>query len=67
MATLDRSRSYGTVYGAGPAHAFEQDGIVFDFAGNEVGAAPAKAAGKGKAAAAEPAKDGDQLNDQLHG
>ena len=37
MKTLDKGRSYGEVYGGGPAM-FEQDGTLFDSRGREIGA-----------------------------
>ena len=41
MAVLDRGRGYGEIMGgSGPAK-YEQDGRLFDSAGNEIGA-PAK-------------------------
>ena len=33
---LDESRSYGTIYGTGMNHSFEQDGRFFDSQGREV-------------------------------
>ena len=33
---LDRTKPFGQVFGYGPAHAFEQDGRIFDHEGNEV-------------------------------
>ena len=38
---LDRSKSFGAVYGDSISHSFEQDGRYFDHEGNEVGAAKA--------------------------
>lgn len=36
MATLDRTRDYATVHGAGADHSFVQDGKKFDHKGEEV-------------------------------
>lgn len=36
MKTLDKGRSYGEIYGGGPAM-FEQDGMLFDSMGREIG------------------------------
>ena len=54
MRTLDRKRGYGAV--AGGEAAFEQDGVLFDAAGNELvseaaadAEAPAKRGGRRKA------------------
>lgn len=45
MSTLDRSRPFGTIYPAGEA-AYEQDGRLFDAAGNMLGEpVPASIAG----------------------
>lgn len=53
MKTLDRSRPYGTVFGGSVAHAFEQDGLKFDTAGDQVidaqDSAPAAAVDAGAA------------------
>lgn len=53
--TLDRKKPFGEVYGADVAHRYEQDGKLFDDAGNEMDAedepevkAPAKAKHKAK-------------------
>ena len=37
MKALDKGRPYGEIYGGGPAM-FEQDGIMFDSKGCEIGA-----------------------------
>jgi len=36
MADLDKTKPFGTVYGSGFSYKFEQDGLYFDSAGNEV-------------------------------
>lgn len=36
MKTLDKTRPYGQVFGTAD-HAFEQDGLLFDMAGRQVG------------------------------
>lgn len=36
--TLDRKKPFGEVYGADVAHRYEQDGKLFDDAGNEMDA-----------------------------
>lgn len=46
MKTLNRSKPYGEAYGHGLAHRYEQDGILFDAAGNECVAADSKPQGK---------------------
>lgn len=44
MATLDKSKVYGVIFGDEKGRCFEQDGRYFDAAGDEVGAPkPAKA------------------------
>ena len=39
-ATLNRNKPFGEVYGEGVTHRFEQDGKLFDNAGNEIEAQP---------------------------
>lgn len=66
---LDRSKPFGTVYG--PAnHAFEQDGRLFDQAGNEVGAEPddlAAPVAKNKGGRPKKVDENPQLEAQLNG
>lgn len=61
MKTLDKGRSYGEVYGGGPAM-FEQDGTLFDSKGCEIGegwkpAAPVVAAAPPPEKKAGPSPD----------
>lgn len=69
---LDRSRSYGTVYG-GAGHAYEQDGKFFDHEGELVGAEEPKTddqqkkPGRPPKAKPEEPKTDDQLSAQLQG
>lgn len=41
MTKLDRSRPFGEASGGGISHRYEQDGLYFDAAGNQVGGAEA--------------------------
>lgn len=58
MAKLDRSRSFGIVYGSGAGHSFEQDGRLFDHDGNELG--------QPKHKAEKPAKQKDDVQPTPH-
>lgn len=64
MATLDRSRSYGTVNGTDAGYAYEQDGKQFDKFGEEVGGS--RAAKKApEPVATKPPAEPDQVDAQL--
>ena len=47
MKTLDRNRAYGIVYGE-PEAVFEQDGLMFDHKGNQVGGHVEEVARRGR-------------------
>lgn len=78
-ATLNRNKPFGEVYGEGVTHRYEQDGKLFDNAGNEIeqpqteagepaaDAAPARRGRKPKATepASEPAAEADQISAQM--
>ncbi len=40
MRTLDRSRDFGIIYGSDDGAAYEQDGLLFNGAGNEMTCEP---------------------------
>lgn len=70
MAKLDRSRSFGSVYGSGAGHSFEQDGRLFDHDGNEVGQSRQKSdqkQAKQKVDDDQPAPIDAELSAQLNG
>jgi hypothetical protein len=70
---LDRSRSFAEVFGSGEPHRYEQDGLKFDGAGDQVMTAAERAESErktkptGKAGKADPASPADQVDAQLRG
>ncbi|MCK0507908.1 hypothetical protein [Aromatoleum anaerobium] len=71
MRTLDRTRPYGEVFGAGPAR-FEQDHVLFDAQGHALTepaepAEPEKKRARKPAEPVEPTATDAQLDAQLQG
>lgn len=63
---LDRTRSFGMVYGGG-AHAYEQDGKVFDHDGVEITSEEPPVDAPRKPGRPAKTKVDDQLSAQLEG
>lgn len=65
MAKLDKSRSYGEIYGDANGARFVQDGALFDALGNLIGEAAQEAKPRGRRAKSADLSADEQLSANL--